>query len=215
MLPLALNLLGFYPAYTNCALRFKKRKHHIMPPTPPSATSLRVAGLSQAAPTPFSLRPDAPQLRSIAKALGLDGLRKLSFQGTIQPLGKSDWQLKGALGATVVQPCVVTLEPVVTRIDTDVVRTFLRDYEENRDPEAEIEIPEDDTTEPLGVWIDPAAVMLEALTLALPEYPRKADATVEPVRVTEPGKAAMTDEEARPFAGLAALKAQLGEDEDI
>ncbi len=185
-----------------------------MSPTPPSATSLRVAGLSQAAPTPFSLRPNAPELRTISKALGLDGLRKLSFQGTIQPLGKSDWQLTGTLGATVVQPCVVTLEPVVTRIDTNVVRTFQRDFEEIDASEAEIEIPEDDTAEPLGAWIDPAAVMIEALALELPEYPRKADAAIEPVRVTEPGKTAMTDEDARPFAGLAALKAQLGKDED-
>ncbi len=212
MLPLALNLPGFYLAYTNSALRFKKRKHSLMSPTPPSATSLRVAGLSQATPTPFALRPDAPQMKTIAKALGLDGLRKLSFEGEVKPVGSSDWQLTGTLGATVVQPCVVTLEPVTTRIDTQVVRTYLTTYEEIDEPEAEM--PEDDTTEPLGAWIDPGAVIVEALTLALPEYPRKGDAASEPVRVTEPGKEAMTDEQARPFAGLAALKDELGKDRD-
>jgi len=174
---------------------------------------LRVANLSQTAPTPFSLRPDAPALAEIAEALELTGLRKLSFEGSLTPMGDSDWQLKGRLGATVTQPCVVTLDPVTTRIDTEVVRTFVRDYVEIDLPEAEV--PEDDSVEPLGVWIDPAIVMEEALALAVPEYPRIADTGDTTIRVTEPGKKPMTDEEARPFAGLAAFKEQLenGSDE--
>ncbi len=208
MLPLALNLYGFYLAYTKCALRFKKRKHIVMPATPPSATSLRVSSLSQGVPTPFALRPDTATLAQIAKELDLDGLRKLSFEGTLRPLGDADWELKARLGGTVTQPCVVTLEPVVTRIDTDVHRIFVHDYSDVDAPE--IEMPEDDTVEPLGAWIDPAVIMQEALALALPEYPRKEGAAIEPIRVTEPGKKPMSDEEARPFAGLAALKDQLG-----
>lgn len=75
-------------------------------------------------------------------------------------------------------------------------------------------MPEDDTIEPLGTWIDPAIIMIEALALALPEYPRKEEAQAETIRVTEPGKKPMTDEEARPFAGLAALKDQLSGNTD-
>ena len=183
-----------------------------MSPTPPTATSLRVANLSQTGPNPFSLRPDASVLAAIAEALDLTGLRKLSFEGELLPLGDRDWQLKGRLGATVVQPCVVTLEPVVTRIDTDVVRTFLRDYTDIDAPEAEM--PEDDSVEPLGAWVDPAVVMEEELALALPEYPRKQEAEPTTIRVTEPGKMPMTDEQARPFAGLAALKDQLKGNDD-
>ncbi|KIN72844.1 YceD family protein [Sulfitobacter guttiformis] len=183
-----------------------------MSPTPPTATSLRVASLSQTAPTPFSLRPGAPALAAIAEALALSGLRKLSFEGTLRPLGDSDWQLKGRLGATATQPCVVTLEPVVTRIDTDVMRVFIHDYVDIDAPEAEV--PEDDSVEPLGAWIDPAQIMEEALALALPEYPRKQEGETTPLRVTEPGKTPMTDEQARPFAGLAAFKQQLEEDND-
>ena len=178
--------------------------------------SLRVANLSQTAPTPFSLRPDAAALAAIAQALDLSGLRKLSFEGSLKPMGDSDWQLKGRLGATVIQPCVVTLEPVTTRIDMDIVRTFLRNYIDIDTPEAEV--PEDDSVEPLGAWIDPAVVMEEALALAVPEYPRKdtgkdiGQSTT--IRVTEPGKKPMSDEEARPFAGLAAFKEQLENDQD-
>jgi uncharacterized metal-binding protein YceD (DUF177 family) len=207
VLPLALNRYGFYLAYTKPAPWFKKRKHINMSPTPPSTTSLRVASLSQTGTTPFSVRPDSAALVALAEQLGISGLRKLAFDGTLSPLGQSDWQLKARLGATVMQPCVVTLEPVTTRLDIDVVRTFLHDYEEIDAPEAEV--PEDDSVEPLGPWIDPVLVMQEALALALPEYPRKETAEPATVRVTEPGKTPMSDAEARPFAGLAALKQQL------
>ncbi|MEP1765106.1 MAG: DUF177 domain-containing protein [Sulfitobacter sp.] len=183
-----------------------------MSATPPTPTSIRVSTLSQSAPTPVSLRPDVQTLAELRDALGLMGLKKLSLEGKLQPVGNADWQLKGRLGATVTQECVVTLEPVATRIDVDVHRIFLRDYETDDAPE--VEMPEDDTVEPLGIWIDPAIIMEEVLALALPEYPRKEGATSETVRVTEPGKTPMTDEEARPFAGLAALKGQLGDAED-
>jgi len=142
----------------------------------------------------------------------LAGLRKLSFTGDLHPLGDHDWQLKARLGATVTQPCVVTLEPVVTRIDVDVMRTFLRDYTDVDGDE--VEMPEDDSVEALGTWIDPAAVMEEELALALPAYPRKDTAQAEIIRVTEPGKKPMSDAEARPFAGLAALRDQLGNSDE-
>ncbi|KEJ89565.1 YceD family protein [Sulfitobacter donghicola] len=182
-----------------------------MSATPPTGTSLRVSTLSQTGPTEFSLRPEAAELSDLAAALGVDGLRKLSFTGQLKPQGNADWQLKARLGATVIQPCVVTLEPVTTRIDTEVVRIFVQDYSETDAPE--IEMPEDDSIEPLGIWIDPAIVMEESLALAVPEYPRKEGAAAETVRVTEPGKTPMSDEEARPFAGLAALKEQLSNDD--
>jgi len=183
-----------------------------MSPTPPNATALRVAALSQSTPTAFSLIPDAAELAALVDTLGLVGLRKLRFEGTVRPLGTADWQLKGKLGATVVQSCVVTLEPVTTRIEANVLRVFLRDYQDV--DEAEVEMPEDENAEPLGVWIDLEAIMEEELALALPAYPR-CDDSPEPttLRVTEPGKTPMTDEQARPFAGLAALKAEL-EDKD-
>ncbi|MDA7965008.1 DUF177 domain-containing protein [Ruegeria sp.] len=172
---------------------------------------LRVADLPQNAPTPFDLRPGAAQLETLKQELGLLGLRKLSFTGTVQAQGKRDWLLTGKLGATVIQPCVITLEPVTTRIDTPVRRVFLADWDEPDEPE--FEMPEDDETEALGPEIDPAQIMAEALSLALPQYPRKEDAEIGTASFTEPGKRAMTDEDAKPFAGLADLREALKKDE--
>lgn len=201
-------LCGFYPAYTMQGPWFKKRKQQMPKQTPPSTTALRVSEIKQNAATAFSVRPDAPALKAYAAELDLLGLRKLSLIGEVRAQGKSDWKLVARLGATVVQPCSITLDPVTTRIDTDVTRTYITDYTEDDSPE--VEIPDDDTLEPLGHWIDPEQVMIEALILALPLYPRSAGAELGEQVYAKPGVTPMRDEDARPFAGLAALKKNLG-----
>ncbi|KIC20772.1 YceD family protein [Leisingera sp. ANG-Vp] len=175
------------------------------------STALRVADLPQNSPTAFEIAPGKEELAAIAAELGLTALRKLRFVGAVKARGKRDWQLTGELGATVVQDCVVTLEPVSTRIDEKVSLTYLANFET---PEgSEVEMPEDDSTEALGTHIDPGEVMVEALALHLPAYPRKDGAELGEAVYAEPGVAPMRDEDARPFAGLAALRGQL-KDED-
>ncbi len=71
-----------------------------------------------------------------------------------------------------------------------------------------------DTSEPLPDTLDLYSVAMEALALALPIYPRKDDAPTDVVGVTEPGKTVMTDEDARPFARLAAMRAALENKDD-
>lgn len=157
--------------------------------------------------TEFALRPDAEARQALAKALDIQAVRKLSFQGKITPEGASDLLLEGDIGVTVVQSCGVTGDPVTTRIDEPVVRRYIADMEH---PDAEeIEMPDDDTAEPLPAEIDLTEIMAEAVALALPPWPRAEG--VEPVElsVTEPGKTPMTDEDARPFAGLKDLREQL------
>ena len=70
-------------------------------------------------------------------------------------------------------------------------------------------MPDDDTIEPLPDVIDLGAVLAEALALNLPLYPRADGAHLDQAVFTEPGKLPMTDEDARPFAGLAGLRDQL------
>jgi uncharacterized metal-binding protein YceD (DUF177 family) len=173
-------------------------------------TALRVADLSQNASTRFDLRPDAGALRALAKDLGVSAIRKLRFEGEVAARGRKDWLLTARLGATVVQPCVVTLDPVTTRIETEVRRLYLA---EMPDADAdEIEMPEDDTIDQLGQVIDPGDVMVEALLLALPLYPRKNGVGLDEAVFSEPGVKPMRDEDARPFAGLASLRDSLKED---
>ncbi|MDY6859562.1 MAG: DUF177 domain-containing protein [Pseudomonadota bacterium] len=176
-----------------------------------SQTLIRLAALAAGKPHTFALRPGADALTEIAARLDLLALRKLSFTGTLVPQGRSDWRLEARLGATVVQPCVVTLAPVTTRIDEPVHRTYLARMPEL--PAAdEAEMPEDDSIEKLPETLDLAQVMEEALALALPLFPRAADAELGEAVFTEPGKAPLRDEALKPFSGLADLKKRLEEE---
>ena len=174
---------------------------------------LRVADLPLGRDHTFELGPDAAARGRIADLLGLPRIRKLRFAGRLSPLGRTDWQLDADLGATVVQECVITLEPVTTRIDEPVRRTFLSAGLEM--PEAEeMEMPDDDTVEALPDTLDLGAVMIEALALALPPYPQIEGARAMLTDYTEPGQSALDDDAVKPFAGLAALRDKLGKPDD-
>lgn len=168
----------------------------------------RLSELPTGAPTAFRIEPDADERAALASGLGVSAVRKLRFEGILQPVGRRDWQLDATLGATVVQPCVVTLAPVTTRIEEQVVRRYLATMPET--PEgAEIEMPEDDTADPLPETLNVGLVMAEALALALPRYPRAEGAKLADATYTEPGKKPMTDEDAKPFADLAEFRDRL------
>lgn len=175
--------------------------------------SLSVRDLKAGKANRFALKPDADARAALAAELGILKLPKLTFDGTLTARGAQGWRLEGQLGATVVQPCVVTLEPVTTRIDDPVARTFLP---EEHLPALgdEAESPEDDSLEALGTHIPLWTVMTEALALALPPYPRKDDAELGDAVYTEPGAEPLKDEDLKPFAGLAALRAKLAGEDD-
>lgn len=181
-----------------------------MPDAPNPTRLLRVSDLPQNSPTEFDIRPDKGEMARIATELQLLGVRKMRFTGALTALGKSDWQLKANLGVTVIQPCVVTLESVTTRVEAPLERQFLKGMVEPDEEGEETEMTEDENTEALGNTLDLGLIMLETLALNLPLYPRSDGADHTQSVFTEPGKKAMTDEDVRPFAGLASLRDQLG-----
>ncbi|WP_121022591.1 YceD family protein [Litoreibacter meonggei] len=170
-------------------------------------TVLRLADLPTRKDTQISYTPDAEAMKRLATEMDVSAVRKMRLEGTLQPLGKKDWQLQARLGVTVVQPCVVTLEPVTTRIEEPVFRQYLSDWEAPTSAEAEMD--GDDISEPLPDALDLAEIAAEALAMALPRYPRVEGATLDQTDFTEPGKAPLTDEDVKPFAGLASLKSKL------
>lgn len=172
----------------------------------PKQTTLRLVG--ETSEQSFLIESTAPERSTLAQDLGISAIQKLRFEGAVIPEGKRDWRLEAQLGATVVQPCVVTLEPVKTRIDTKVLRRYVHDLPDLSDA-AEAEMPEDDTIEELPETLDLSEVMAEALALALPDFPRADGVDAVDISVTEPGKTPMTDEETKPFAGLAGLRDSL------
>ena len=168
----------------------------------------RVATLSPRKPTRFELVADGAQCRALALELGLSRVDSASFKGEIRPSGKRDFTVVADLAARIVQPCSITLVPVKTVIAEQVERKFLADFVVPDGVELEMH-DGDDAIEPLPEVIDVGFLATEALALLVPLYPRAPGAELGEVAVTEPGVAALRDQDLKPFAGLAGLKAKL------
>ncbi|MDO5605741.1 MAG: DUF177 domain-containing protein [Paracoccus sp. (in: a-proteobacteria)] len=167
----------------------------------PIPDRLRVAHLSATRDNEFALAPDHDVRGVIADQLGLLELPELTMSGAVRASGADEWVLTAGLRARVVQPCVVTLEPVETAITESVTLTFSPHVTAPDEEEAEMG---DDTVEPLGQWIALGEIALEALVLALPTHPRAPGAEM-PEAALAPDDGADSGETRRPFAGLADL----------
>lgn len=174
----------------------------------PPATNLtfRSQQLSSRKPTRFAFRPDAAGRRALADALGLLDLHILTFEGELRPTGRADFTLEAHLSAKAVQPCSVTLAPVPARIDTTVRRHYEADFQA---PDAEEAEMVDEETDPLPEVFDIAAIAAEALSLALPLYPRAPGAELGEAVFAAPGVAPLVETDLKPFAGLADLAQRL------
>lgn len=169
----------------------------------PFTHRLRVSQLNPRSPTELTLEPDAGQRAAIAAELDLLDLPALRMAASIFPAPHGAWELTGRLTARVVQPCGVTLNPVETALDEEIRRVWTP-YATTPEGE-EVEMPDADV-EPLGQSIDAGAVMIEALSLALPEYPRSPEVELDPPAEAA-GEAEEGEETRKPFSGLADLLA--------
>ncbi|AQS48667.1 hypothetical protein B6V73_07865 [Thioclava sp. JM3] len=167
---------------------------------------MRLADLPSRKPTRFDIEAKGERLQAIADWADIRGVEALRLKGELAPKGRSDWELRATLEARVVQDCVITLAPVTTDIREEVVRRYLADME--MPTSEEVEMPEDDTAEPLPATVNLGVVALEAMELALPLYPRAEGAELEGAQVTEPGAEPLSDEQMKPFANLRDLLAK-------
>ncbi|SRR5690606_2948788 len=177
------------------------------PHNPDFARVVTVAMLRRGREFAFDIAPDGAETARLARLFDARFVRKMRFEGMIRTDGP-DLVLEAGLGATVGQTCVVTLEPVTTRIDVGVRRRFVP--MEEFGSEIDVSPEDDDEIEPLEDRIDLGLVAIEALALALPAYPRKEGAAGGTASSAPAGAGPLEEEaEARPFASLAALRERL------
>jgi uncharacterized metal-binding protein YceD (DUF177 family) len=152
----------------------------------------------------------AAEREALARRFAIPAVRALRFRAEARPWGPGGWRVDGKVEAELTQTCVVTLEPVETALEEPFTRYFAPS---NRlDQAAELLDPEtDEDPEPLGGAIDFGEIAAEAAALAMDPYPRRPDAGFQGAVQGPPGVRAMTDEDARPFARLAALRKDAGE----
>jgi hypothetical protein len=180
-----------------------------VPAEPPLRRPIRVRTLSRRQPHPFDLQPEGNEAGAIARFLGLDALRSLRFRGQLAPSGAEGWRVEATLSAEVVQSCVVTLEPVVQRVEEVVAREYVP--EDACRPTSEIDIDPDaeDEPDPFDAVIDPGLLAIESLALALDPYPRAPGVPPAEFRAAPPGVSPLAEGDLKPFAKLAVLKEKL------
>jgi uncharacterized metal-binding protein YceD (DUF177 family) len=136
---------------------------------------------------------------AIAKVAGLAALPRLEANFELARHGADGLRVTGRVAATVVQSCVVTLEPVESAIDEAVDLTFLPDAAPATETAGLQALDTDEPPEAIrdGV-IDLGAVATEFLLLGIDPYPRKPGAVFDAPPAGDPSS--------HPFAALAALK---------
>jgi len=152
--------------------------------------------LARLGPEPFRREIAATEAErtALARRFGLVALDRLQAKVELVRQGQDRVLLRAAFEARFVQECVVTLDPV----HGDVVERFALLY---GPPDAEADTatgPEAETDfEPIrGDTIDVGEAVAQAFALALPPFPRRADAESE---------IAPSSHDAGPFAVLSRL----------
>jgi len=127
------------------------------------------------------LEADAAERRALCRRFDLLDLRAFTASGRLERADDGrEIRFSGRFEADVVQACVVSLEPVASRVAATVERRYRRVEAAALEawPEPEILLdPEAVETEPLAApTIDLGEVLAEELGLALDPYPRAEDA---------------------------------------
>ena len=168
-----------------------------------------VTHLDREATHPVDLAVPEDKLLDVAAYMGVASIETVAFTGELSAWGEAGWRVSGTLTAHLVQTCVVTLSPVPQEVDEPVSRVFVPIGQISDEDEVTVDLDED-SPDPFSEAIELGAMMLEELSLALDPYPRAEGAELETRIFAAPGVEPMTDEDARPFAKLAALKEKLG-----
>lgn len=151
--------------------------------------------------------PDADERGAIAAFLEITSLDRLDVRLVAKPF-RGGIRVEGTLAATLVQPSVVSLEPVLQEIDEPIDRVFLPAGEKSfagpAGAEVFVDLDGDDLPDHFeGGEADLSDLIVEVLALAIDPYPRLGGESVGDV----PGDDADADVTSdSPFAALEALK---------
>jgi uncharacterized metal-binding protein YceD (DUF177 family) len=142
----------------------------------------------------------------LMERLGLLSLDRLEAHAVLSRDGQKV-RATGRLKAVLVQACVATGQPCPAHIDEPFDLNFLPEPRTGRaDEEVELGQADLDTVFHDGSAIDLGGAIADTLALGLDPYPRSAEADAA---LKEAG-VLTEEEEAGPFAALAALKEKLG-----
>jgi uncharacterized metal-binding protein YceD (DUF177 family) len=152
------------------------------------------------------LVPDDATRQAIAQEVGLVALPRVAATFDLTRRGADSLRVEGRVTATVVQNCVVTLEPIESEIDEPVELFFRAEptVPAETGDEADFHPVEgEEPPEPLvNGMVDLGTIATEFLNLGIDPYPRKEGVVFDAPPAGDPAS--------HPFAALAALKKDSG-----
>ena len=155
----------------------------------------------------FNIEATTAECQYLAAQLDILGVSEMTAKGRLQRQPKSGLiSVTGRIQTSVTQACVVTLEPVPQKVDTEftVLFTFDKDDLEMEETDRVVGMDEQDLPDLIvDNRIDVAAVLSEQISLALESYPRSDGVAVDPSEPTiEAGTNGDVQEVYQPFANL-------------
>ena len=149
----------------------------------------------------FNLVCSKDALRELPKKLNVIEAKKASFNGYLKLQVANQIVLCGTVKAKLIQPCSLTLEPVITIICKEIARTFYIESNENKPIKKSVfELTEKSFDSDIILdEINLGDVLMETISLETPDYPKKSGASVNLTRTES------VDRE-NPFSILSKLK---------
>jgi len=151
-----------------------------------------------------TVTPDADERTSLATMHGLEEVLTFKADLLVTQWRKDGAHIEGRINATIIQTCVVTLEPLTSKLDVDVDIVMVPEGSKLARPKfdesGELVLSAEGADPPdtfSGVMIDVGAQAEEHFALAIDPYPRKTGASL-PAADNDEG-----DEKLSPFSKLA------------
>ena len=149
----------------------------------------------------FHLVCSKDALRDLPKRLNVIEAKKASFNGHLKLQEANQIFLCGTVEAKLIQPCSITLEPVVTTIYKRLARTFFVGTNENKPMKKSVlELTEKSFENDIILdEINLGDVLMETISLETPDYPKKSGASIRLTQAESIGRE-------NPFSILSKLK---------
>ena len=129
----------------------------------------------------FNLNCSENGLRVLVDHLNILEAKKASIQGILKLQTEKQIFLNAIIKAKLIQPCSLTLEPIVTNITKQVLRTFSIGSNENMKIKKNVfELDEKSFDNDIIIdEINLGDVLIETITLETPDYPKKSGASIK------------------------------------
>lgn len=170
----------------------------------PLSQPVQVSDLLRGDVVSLTIDADDDERRALADFLNIPEVKSLVARVKLRAEPGRRFVLDGTVVADLVQSCVVTLEPVETRVEGSIRHVYIDTPPENED--ADLDPFDDDSPDLIeGGVIDAGAAVCEYMALEMEPYPRAKDApTVENTAQNGGGEA--DPPKNNPFAVLAKLR---------